>query len=390
MDERPPGASPPAFFLVRGGPFERMLRRIGVIAGPGRGVALRVILLVLVTWVPLALTAFLERRMLEGDVLEPLMRHFAVHARFLLALPILIAAEPFAEKIISSVLQRFRTSGLLEGIDGPAFAAALRSAERVRDSRVQLLGLVFAYSAVARYFAGMEAIHDEISWSAQPGPGFGGWWYLLVSLPVYAAVVWLWLWRLLVTAVLMRSLARLPMRFVPTHPDRNGGAGFVAVVPGVFAPFVLALACVLAARLGHLYAYHELDLKTVVVFMGMFLAIAVPLCLSPALAWAPALSAVKKRARESYRDLVGAVGRAVDDRWVRREAGESDMLEPAGVGVVADANALFEAVEKIRPFPVEKGTVTLLVLAGLVPFLPLLSREIPIAELLKRLLGFLL
>jgi hypothetical protein len=390
MDERPAGASSSEFFLIRGGPFDRLLRRLGIVAGPGRRVALRAALVVAVTWVPLAVYALLERRMMEGDAVEPLLRHFAIHARFLLALPILLAAEPFAESVVARVLGRFRSSGLVGGIDPQAFAAALRPAEKMRDSPLQLIGVAIAGSAVVRYLAGMDAIHDELSWSAQPGPGFGGWWYLLVSLPVYSAVVWLWLWRLLVTAVLMRSLARLPMRFVPTHPDRNGGAGFVAAVPGAFAPFVLALACVLAARLGHLYAYHELDLKTIAVFMGTFLAIVVPLCLSPALAWAPALSAVKRRARESYRDLVGAAGRAVDDRWVRRKAGESDMLEPAGVGVVADANALFEAVERIRPFPVQKGTVVLLVLAGLVPFLPVLSQEIPIAELLKRLLGFLL
>lgn len=390
MDERTAGTTPPGFFLIRGGPFDKLLRQLGIVAGPGRRVAFRALFVVAVTWAPLAVYALLERRMMEGDAVEPLLRHFAIHARFLLALPILLAAEPFAEGIVARVLGRFRSSGLLEGIDAQAFAAALRPAERVRDSRLQLIGVAVAYSAVVRYLAGMEAIHDELSWSAQPGLGFGGWWYLLVSLPVYVAVVWIWLWRLLVTSVLMRSLARLPMRFVPTHPDRNGGAGFVAVVPGAFAPFVFALACVLAARLGHLYAFHDLDMKSIAVFMAVFLLVVIPLCLVPALAWAPALSGLKKRARESYRDLVGAAGRAVDDRWVRREAGESDMLEPAGVGVVADANALFEAVERTRPFPVQKGTVALLVLAGLVPFLPVLAREVPIAELLQRLLGLLL
>jgi hypothetical protein len=59
----------------------------------------RISLYLLVGWVPLVVWALVNRRAFEGVVTEPLLQHFAVHARFLVAVPLLLAAEPVAESI---------------------------------------------------------------------------------------------------------------------------------------------------------------------------------------------------------------------------------------------------------------------------------------------------
>jgi hypothetical protein len=389
--DHPPLQNEP-FFLVRGGPLFRLLRASGIVASGTSGYLWRALLAAVVTWIPIAVSAFIGRRMFAGGIPEPLLAHFGIHARLLFALPLMILAEPYAEKIIAIAIARFRPAGLLEGVAPEAFAAALRPAERVRDSWLQWAGLVLAFAPAAALLRGGEAFGDELSWAMQQTSAFefGGWWYTLVARPFFIVVAWLWLWRLLTIAVLMRSLAKLQLRFVPTHPDRNGGVGFVAWVPMAFAPFLLAIAAVIAARMGHDYLYHGIELKIIGMLVAAFLLIALPLCLLPALMWAPALVAMKKRARESYRDLVGAVGRAVHRRWVEREGFESDLLDAPGIGPVADANTMYEAVERIQPIPLRKGTVIPLVLAGLIPFVPIVAQEVPISELLKKLVGFIL
>ena len=85
---------------------------------------------------------------------------------------------------------------------------------------------------------------------ATPSFGFGGWWYLYVARPVYVALVLAWFWRLLLTTRMMFKISRLPLSLVPTHPDRLGGLGFLASIPGAFSLVILALSSVLAAGLG--------------------------------------------------------------------------------------------------------------------------------------------
>src|SRR5262249_53495722 len=83
------------FSLVRGDRLFRIERALGLVPRDGgRGVGRRPLLLALLTWLPIVVWAAVTGRALPpGRVSEPLLEHFGVHVRCLVAIPLFILAE---------------------------------------------------------------------------------------------------------------------------------------------------------------------------------------------------------------------------------------------------------------------------------------------------------
>ena len=65
------------------------------------------------------------------------------------------------------------------------------------------------------------------------------------------------------------------------------------------------------------------------------------------------------------------------------------LLEAPEIGPVADAVALYEAVANMRPVPIGKSAVLAVALPAAIPLLALFAIEVPIKELLMKILGTL-
>src|SRR5262245_60302894 len=100
MRESTPDASQShdiTFSLVQGDPPYHIQQKLGLIPSRGLGVPRRVLFFILLTWAPMMVWALVSRRLFPGLVTEPLLEHFGVHVRCLVAIPLLIAAEAVAE-----------------------------------------------------------------------------------------------------------------------------------------------------------------------------------------------------------------------------------------------------------------------------------------------------
>jgi hypothetical protein len=122
------------FSPVRGGPLRRIRKAVGLVPGGGLGLARRTLAVVAVAWLPVVIGALAAGQALGGKVADPLIRHFGVHARFLISVPLLIFAEGFMERIIPPMIRHFVTSGLVNRATLPRFHEALAAATRFRDS----------------------------------------------------------------------------------------------------------------------------------------------------------------------------------------------------------------------------------------------------------------
>jgi hypothetical protein len=236
------------FSLVQGDPPYQMQQKLGLIPRRGLGVLRRVLLFVLLTWAPIMIWAIVNRRLFPGIATEPLLQHFGVHVRCLVAIPLFIGAEAVAEAISQRIIPYFVTSGLVTEALESRFVAILRQAGRLRDSWLAWGVLAALAVLMAWRFTGVgETLHaDELSWavSGERGLlrlGFGGWWFLFVVRPVFTFFLLHWAWRLCIVAIVSWRIAHLDLRLVPTHPDRAGGLGFLEQAPFAFSPIVLAL-----------------------------------------------------------------------------------------------------------------------------------------------------
>src|SRR5438128_10517141 len=84
---------PRDFSLVLGGPLCQLLRRAHLSDDALMLVRQRIIVLALFAWLPLLALSALEGQVLRGSVAVPFLLDLEVHVRFLVALPLLIAAE---------------------------------------------------------------------------------------------------------------------------------------------------------------------------------------------------------------------------------------------------------------------------------------------------------
>jgi len=386
-----PGAtSPLRFSFVRGGPFYEAQRALGLMPNGTLGVGRRVAAVIALTWLPIMLLALLSGRLFEGVAAEPLLRHFGIHARFLLALPAFIVAEAVLDGLTFSLIPHFETSGLVDDALRAPFRDALRGVERLRDSK--LAAVVIVGILIVNLLRGWhDALHlDETSWAmlGQPGGGLtvAGWWYLGVARPIFALALVLWLWRIWLVASLCRRIARLDLRLVPTHPDRAGGLGFLELLPLAFTPVAFGASAVLASRWAHDVVYHDVHVPQLQMPIGAFLVIALVLFLSPLAPFSGPLRRLKRRARLQYGSLFAHHGRLVHRRWIlRQEIGDEPLLAAPEIGPVADVIAAYEAIEAIRPTPLKRAPLVALAAALALPLLAMAAIEVPIGQLLTTL-----
>ncbi len=395
MSQPEPGTGELSFSLVRGDPWFRVQRAIGLIPSTGLGIARRCLVFALVTWLPIAIWALLWQRAFPGEIEEPLLRHFGVHVRCLLAIPLFIIAEAVGDLIPQRLVPYFVSSGLVTDEVRPRFVQIVRAVERLRDAWPVWAGML----AFTLIFVTVE--HDpkhlhELIWASAGSTGsawlgFGAWWFLFVVRPVFIMLLLAWLWRLVVCAVLLWRISRLPLQLVPTHPDRAGGLGFLEEMPLIFSPVVFAMSAVIASRWGHDVLYHDVDVHSLMIPVALFVVAMLVLYLGPLALFLRSLQRFKRQALLEYGALVGRHGRLVRRRWIAQEpVVESPLLQAAELGPVIDTVSMYEVVAGIRPSPIGKRSLVAIILPALLPMIPVFAIQIPVKEMLLKLLKALL
>ena len=106
-------SDPPDFSLILGGPLFQLLRRAHLSGDAADLVWRRMIALALITWLPLLVLSIAGGHAWGDSVRVPFLLDVDVHARFLLALPLLIVAELLVHQRMRVVVGTFVTRGLL-------------------------------------------------------------------------------------------------------------------------------------------------------------------------------------------------------------------------------------------------------------------------------------
>ena len=390
---RQPDAAP-ELSLVRGDALFRFQRRLGLIPADGLGLVRRAVFWSLVAWLPIVLWALYAGRALPGVPGEPLLAHFGVHVRFLVAVPLLILAEGPAHALSARLLAYFLQSGVVPPGEMGRFRATVAATAKLRDATlpwIAMVGLVVVFTTTSEI---VQHAH-EIDW-ADGGTGGGRWgfgalWFLYVGRLIYLTLVLAWLWRAALLTVLLWRIARLDLAFVPTHPDRAGGLGFLERVPAVFAPVALAIGCVVAARWAHEAVYHGLALQSLRIEMVAFVVAALAVFLLPLAAFAGPLKRARRQALLDYGALVGRHGRLVHQRWIEGKAVADDpVLDAPELGPVVDTAAVYDAVKAMRTLPIGKAAIVPLAAAAAVPMIAVLAIQVPVKDLVQTLLKALL
>lgn len=168
--------------LFDGSPLLRLERSLGLVK-PGRPLVLvprRALLAVLIGWLPLAVLAAAQLLISSDESAKSFFSDFAVHARFLLAVPALIFAEAECIPRLGKIVNHFAETGLVVGPDTARFQAAVSSTRRLLNSAigdVVTLALMYLVVAALALYLSSDALpewHRLESTSVIGGPGLLG------------------------------------------------------------------------------------------------------------------------------------------------------------------------------------------------------------------------
>jgi hypothetical protein len=127
-----------------------------------------------------------------------------------------------------------------------------------------------------------------------------GYWYALVSLPIFQFLIFRWIYRMMVWSSFLWKVSRLDLLLTPTHPDAAGGLAFLGkgLVPFGVVLFALssAVSGAIATRIlfiggrieDYQWSYVALFVIGLVVFAG------------PLLIFVPKLLVLKQRGLLEY------------------------------------------------------------------------------------------
>ena len=388
---------PPDFSLVLGGPLYQLMRRARLTDDALRLQRRRIIVIALLAWLPLLLLAALGENLVGGDAAVPFLLDVDVHVKFLVVIPLLVAAELVVHQRMRAVARTFLDRRLIPDEEAARLDAAVASAYRLRNSVLaEVLLIAFVYvvgiAVIWRHYGSIEAV----TWYATPVAGGGssltlaGAWYTYVSLPLSQFLLLRWYFRVFIWGRLLWQVSRIELDLVPTHPDRVGGLGFLANTVYAFIPLLLAHGALLAGQLAnqifHLGAslvQFRLEILLLVVFM-------VVMVVGPLLVFAPQLSRAKRAGLREYGTLAQRYVREFDAKWLRGDGSSDEQLLGSGdLQSLADLGNSFAVIQDMRVVPVTKLAMFQLGVVTAAPVVPLVLTLMPLDELLKKLLGIL-
>jgi len=387
---------PERFSLVAGGAFHALLGRMGALGPdrlPTRATALALALIAF--FIP-ACFAVVQTLLDEQYSGWDYFQDATVYARYLIAIFVMVTAEHLADERVVLLTQYFRDAQLLNVTDRARYSAALSRADRTANSyRAELFILIIAFTwslATTRYatvvsadtWEGLVALEGvaRLSWAGEVSA--------LTSNTLFLFLVLRWFWRFYIWAMLLKQTASLNLQIMPLHPDRCGGLGFLAIFPGIFSGLVFALSCVIAASFHKALPLVGNADQTIWLAIGMWLFLVVLLFLGPLLVFIRPLYAAREKALLLYGRLAHGHHLAFHRKWIQERIPGEDILGSADPSSLSDLNASVEVVHEMRTFPIDRSAVIQLLGAAGVPMLVAAAFQMPVAELLKLILGVLL
>jgi hypothetical protein len=384
------------FSLVLGGPLFQLLRRSHLSDDVMELVRRRVIVVSLLAWLPLLVLSALEGQALGGGAAVPFLLDVEAHARFLVALPLLIVAELVVHQRMRFVVRQFLERNLIPASALPRFDGAIASAFRLRNSvlaEVLLIAVVYIVGILIiwRQYVALATA----TWYATPAAeglqlSLTGMWYGFVSLPLYQFLLVRWYYRIVIWIRFLWQVSRIELSLIPTHPDRVGGLGFLANTVYAFLPLAVVHGAMLAGPIANRIFYVGAALPEWKVEIAVLVVFVLCLVLGPLLVFAPQLAQAKRTGNREYGALAERYVREFDAKWLRGGAPADEPLVGSGdIQSLADLANSFEVVKTMQIAPITRDALLRLVAATLAPVVPLMLTMMPLEDLLKKLFGIL-
>jgi hypothetical protein len=382
-----------SFSLMRGGPVYRLMHRLGAIK-PGVPTApLVAVLLVGVAFVPMVVFAMQAGMLLPREDRIALLGDYAVLARLLVAIPVLVFAAAPSDDVLRGAMRYIGRSGLVPDTEHARFEAIVHRSRALRDSFVpEAVCAIVAIGSAFWTSAHFSHVSGLMHWALGTNGALSsaGTWFAWVAAPVFRFVGLIWVWRFLLWAYVLWRLSRLHLSLHAAHPDGAGGLGFLSPTQARFAVMSFAGGCLISGDVLVRMVYAGAQLQQAQWELLGWILGSTLLVLAPLVCMAPRMVSVRRR---GLLDL-GALGQQASGDFDRRwrptaKEGVDPLLDSGNPSTMADFTAMYGTARSMSMVPVNRLTFVAVACLSAAPFLPAVLHAISIDELLRRLLGVL-
>jgi hypothetical protein len=332
------------------------------------------------TWLPIAVFGLLEGRP------DGLVYDLAVHVRLLIAAPMFLIIDQVFPAMCRYCLGQLYAQSFVPSFAQPRLDALLRRTARLTDSFIPeaMLGLLCLSFGVAA----LRGVVPVRGLTHRAGLSPDQVWYALTDLPLFQFLLWRSVWRWAVWVRILAALSRTNLNLVPTHPDRCGGIRFLSQ-PSVnyCAVLLFTVSSVVCAEWGTRFNLGA-SLGSFKPLLLVFGTAGTLIAFGPLLLFVPQLVRAHRRGKLELNALATKLGR----RLRRASIDHESSVESETVMALANVEQTYrETVKQLSPFLFDKRDLAALLVATLLPLLPVMLLHIPSEdwrELLTLLTGF--
>ena len=307
----------------------------------------------------------------------------------LIAVPVLLLGQRVVESRFLTIVKHIRDAHLLADADLVPEHKLLVGLRRMRDSVLPELFILLLI--VAHTDLSFSRLVDATPWLATAtATGLrltpAGWYAVLISATLFQFLLWLSLWKWLLWTLFAFRLSRLRLNLVPAHSDQHGGLGFLGLMANGFAPTSFAAAAVIGATWRHQILHQHAHLADFKLPAILLVVIVIALALLPAFFFVSPLAALRRKGILEYSTLGQIQTTEFDEKWITHRAGhESQVLTEMESDNVLNFSQIYDRIKQLIPLPVDRGTLIPLALSIVIPVLPAIFAEIPVAVALQDL-----
>jgi hypothetical protein len=365
---------------------------LGLTGTDWKSVRLRALLVAGIGWAPLIVLAIAQSLWTRTYTLASLLSELGVHARYLLAAPLLVVAQFLCAPQLGEIIRHLTRSSIVVGDDRRRLAEAGDGMRRLLVSPVAEIVVVLLAYAVA-LAANLSYTPDQLPAWARPADfmprySMAGWWHMLVSLPLLMILILGWVWRLMLWSRLLWTISRMDLRLLVSHPDRCGGLSFVGHSIRATAIVGTALAIIVAGRSAHtILENHTIPTPYLYFNIGLLTTVAL-LLIAPLLVFVGPLHDAWLRGTLEYGLLADRIGQAFERQWLDANSPPTTGSEP-DLSTMSDLCTVVTNVNGMRSIPIDVMDLLVLAVALLLPFLPVVFLAFPLDLIWGQLKGLL-
>lgn len=348
----------------------------------------RILLIPLAAWLPLLLLNTWIGHQEEGGIFLSFSRDISVHVRLLVTLPVMLAMEGVYRRRLSLLVEETKV------ILPPDYRVRLEQLvdrmNRVSGSKYTILAILVAGYFFLFFSQGALGDQSAGSWKIgseqQVTPA--GWWYYLISMPVFLFLLLRWIYRWAMWSYLIFWISSSPIKLIPEHADQMGGLEYMNYLPGIFSVVLGALAAIVSSHMAVEIRAGKVLLPSIYFEIGAFCILGVLLAYAPLLFFVPKLNESKVSAIKDYGSLIRDHHTQFREKWFgAKPAGQ--ILGSGDPSSKADIDGSYQPLQRMQLIPVNMRSLRNSLIYMIIPFVPLVFLKYSLIEVINRIIQIL-